>query len=65
MAVAVVRLARHWRKRITAGHRRATEPWVMLTPWLLAIVSSIKAIAWYALLLKFHQRLDLVLGFGI
>jgi len=65
VAVAVVRLARHWRKRITAGHRRATEPWVMLTPWLLAIVSSIKAIAWYALLLKLHQRLDLVLGFGI
>ena len=61
MAVAVVRLTRHGRKRIAAGHRRTPEPRVMLAPWLLTVVSPVKAIAWYALLLKLHQRLYLVL----
>ena len=61
MAVAVVRLPRHGRKGIAAGHWRAPESRVMLAPWLLPIVSPIKAVAWYALLLKLHQRLYLVL----
>ena len=61
MAVAVVRLTGHGRKRIAAGHRRTPESRVMLTPWLLAVVSPVKAVAWYALLLKLHQRLYLVL----
>lgn len=61
MAVAVVRLAGHGRKGIAAGHRRTSEPRVMLTPRLLTVVSPVKAVAWYALLLKLHQRLYLVL----